>query len=56
MKDAFWTVGNPKYMPYEFTRRAIAAKIADEKPKPPPTASNMRKCQSCGRMTSTPCR
>gem|GEM_PF-4544295 len=36
MKDAFWTAGNREYAPYEFARRAIAAKTEDEKPQPPP--------------------
>lgn len=54
MKDAFWTAGSPKYAPYEFARRAIAAKIEDEKPKPP--QPEMRKCQICGDMTRSPCR
>lgn len=58
MKDAFWTAGSPKYVPYEFARRVIAAKIDDEKPKPPPKQAepSLRKCQICGDMTRHPCR
>jgi len=56
MKDAFWTAGSREYVPYEFVRRAIVAKIEDEKPKPPPARPEQRECRSCGRMTSNPCR
>jgi hypothetical protein len=54
MKDAFWTAGSPKYAPYDVTRRAIVAKIENEKPKPPP-APAARACKSCGRITINPC-